>query len=72
MARTYAPGPEADAIVEQQLAKGHYSSADEVVRVALQLLQQSEAELEALSRLIDEDDPAGADSRPPDRSPPRP
>jgi putative addiction module CopG family antidote len=54
MTRTYTPGPEADAIVEQQLAKGYYSSADEVVRVGLQLLQQSEAELEELKRLIEE------------------
>ena len=32
MSRTYTPGPEADAIVEELLAKGSYSSADEVVR----------------------------------------
>lgn len=54
MPRTYTPGPEADAIVQQQLAKGYYSSADEVVRVGLQLLQQREAELEELRLLIDE------------------
>lgn len=70
MARTYTPGPEADAIVEQQLAKGHYSGADEVVRVGLQLLQQSEAEIEALNRLIDEGEAAGADELPAEQSPP--
>jgi putative addiction module CopG family antidote len=39
MSNTYTPGPEADAIVEQLLANGRYSSADEVVRASLQLLQ---------------------------------
>jgi putative addiction module CopG family antidote len=63
MARTYTPGPEADAIVEQQLAKGCYRSADEVVRVGLQLLEQSEAEIEMLRRLIEEGD-AISDSPP--------
>jgi hypothetical protein len=32
MSKTYSPGLEADVIVEQQLAKGNYASADEVVR----------------------------------------
>jgi antitoxin ParD1/3/4 len=54
------PGQEADAIVDQQLATGHYRSADEVVRAGLQLLQASEpegeAELEELRRLIAEGD----------------
>jgi putative addiction module CopG family antidote len=69
--RTYTPGPEADAIIEQQLAKGHYSDADEVVRIGLELLQQSEAELEELRRLIDEDE-ATADVLAAYMSPPRP
>jgi putative addiction module CopG family antidote len=60
MTKTYTPGPEADAIVEQLLANGHYSSADEVVRTSLQLLQtsepESEAEVEELRRLIAEAD----------------
>ena len=51
MARTYTPGPAADAIVERLLAKGHYSSADEVVRACLQLLQRHDAELNDLMRL---------------------
>jgi putative addiction module CopG family antidote len=55
MARTYTPGQEADAIVERQLAKGCYSSADQVVRVGLQLLQQSEAEIAELARLIEKE-----------------
>jgi antitoxin ParD1/3/4 len=59
VSKTYTPGPEADAIVEQQLATGNYSSADEVVRAGLRLLAESEgneAELEELRRLIDEGD----------------
>jgi antitoxin ParD1/3/4 len=60
MSRTYTPGPEADAIVEQLLATGHYRSADEIVRASLGLLQasepESEAELEELRRLIAEGD----------------
>ena len=35
MSKTYTPGSEADAIVERQLAKGGYSSADEVVRAGI-------------------------------------
>jgi antitoxin ParD1/3/4 len=56
MSRTYTPGPEADGIVERQLAKGTYRDADEVVRAGLQLLEEHEAELEELRRLIDEGD----------------
>ncbi len=60
MSKTYSPGPEADAIVEQLLANGRYNSADEVVRSSLQLLQASEPEseedLEELRRLIAEAD----------------
>src|SRR5262245_13270644 len=56
MTKTYTPGPEADAIVEQQLATGNYGSADEVVRAGLQLLAESVPELEELRRLIDEGD----------------
>ena len=35
--RTCTPGPEADAIVEELLAKGNYQSADKVVFASLQL-----------------------------------
>jgi antitoxin ParD1/3/4 len=60
MSKTYTPGPEADAIVEQLLVTGHYRSADEIMRAGLQLLQasepESEAELEELRRLIAEGD----------------
>jgi Arc/MetJ-type ribon-helix-helix transcriptional regulator len=53
MPRTYTPGPDADAIVDQLLAKGHYSSADGVVRAAIQLLWRHEVELVELLRLGD-------------------
>ena len=60
MSNTYTPGPEADAIVAELLAKGRFSSADEVVRASLQLLHgsepESEFELEELRRLIAEAD----------------
>jgi antitoxin ParD1/3/4 len=56
MSKTYTPGPEADVIVERQLAKGNYGTADEVVRASLQLLEEHEAELEELRRLIAEGD----------------
>jgi antitoxin ParD1/3/4 len=56
MTRTYTPGLDADSIVERQLAKGTYRDADEVVGAGLQLLEEHEAELEELRRLIDEGD----------------
>lgn len=65
MSKTYTPGPEADAIVEELLGKGNYPSADEVVRASLLLLQaseldESEGNLEELRRLIAEGDAAYA------------
>ena len=60
MSKTYTPGPEADVIVEQLLATGHYHSADEIMLAGLQLLHASEPEgeeeLEELRRLIAEAD----------------
>jgi Arc/MetJ-type ribon-helix-helix transcriptional regulator len=38
MSKTYTPGSEADAIIAQQVACGHFSTLDEVVRAAVQLL----------------------------------
>ena len=56
MSKTYSPGPEADAIIERQLAKGTYGTADEVVRAGVRLLDEQDAELEELRRLVDEGD----------------
>ena len=53
MARTYTPGPEADAIVDQLLATGRFSSADAVVRAGLELLRKHDLEVNELLRLGD-------------------
>ena len=60
MSKTYTPGPEADAIIARQVAKGHFTTAEEVVRAGVQLLEKHEAELEELRKLIDEGDAAYA------------
>jgi antitoxin ParD1/3/4 len=63
MRKTYTPGPEADAIIDRQLASGNYASADEVVRAGVELLEAQGAELEELRKLIDEGDADIAASR---------
>ena len=60
MSKTYNPGAEADVIIERQLAKGAYQTADEVVRAGVLLLEEQDAELEELRKLIDEGDAAYA------------
>jgi putative addiction module CopG family antidote len=52
MTQVYIPGPEADAIVDELLALGRYTTPEEVVRAALQLLCRQDAELEALMRRV--------------------
>jgi antitoxin ParD1/3/4 len=54
MSKTYSPGPEADLIIARQIAKGNFSSPDDVVRAGLRMLEEREAELAELRRLIDE------------------
>ena len=56
MSKTYTPGPEVDAIVDRQLAKGKFATPDEVVRAGVALLEAQETELEELRRLIDQGD----------------
>jgi antitoxin ParD1/3/4 len=56
MSKTYTPGPEADAIIERQVAKGNFATPDEAVRAGIALLEAQDAELEELRRLIDEGD----------------
>jgi antitoxin ParD1/3/4 len=56
MTKTYTPGPEADAIIARQVAKGNFATAEEVVRAGVQLLEEQEAKLEELRKLIDEGD----------------
>lgn len=45
--------------VEQQIASGRYTSASEVIRAGLRLLQDNEAKLERLRELIREGDESG-------------
>jgi antitoxin ParD1/3/4 len=56
MSKTYTPGPEADAIIARQVAKGNFATPDEAVRASVQLLDAQEAELDELRKLIDEGD----------------
>jgi antitoxin ParD1/3/4 len=56
MSKTYTPGPEADAIIERQLVSGKFATGEDVVRAGVQLLEEQEAELKELRRLIDEGD----------------
>ncbi len=56
MSKTYTPGPEVDAIVARQLAKGNFATGEDVVRAGVELLEAQEAELEELRKLIDEGD----------------
>ena len=60
MSKTYTPGPEVDAIVDRQLARGNFATGEEVVRAGVELLEAQEAELEELRKLIDEGDAAYA------------
>jgi putative addiction module CopG family antidote len=60
MSKTYTPGPEVDAIVDRQLARGNFATGEDVVRAGVELLEAQEAELEELRRLIDEGDAAYA------------
>ena len=56
MSKTYTPGPEADAIIDRQVATGKFATGEDVVRAGVQLLEEQEAELEELRKLIDEGD----------------
>jgi antitoxin ParD1/3/4 len=56
MSKTYTPGPEIDAIIDRQVAAGKFATGEDVVRAGVQLLEEQEAELEQLRKLIDEGD----------------
>ena len=60
MSKTYTPGPEVDAIIDRQVATGKFATGEDVVRAGVQLLEEQEAELEELRKLIDEGDAAYA------------
>lgn len=56
MSKAYVPGPEADEIIASQVAKGHFATADDVVRASVQLLAENESELAHVRELIDAGD----------------
>jgi putative addiction module CopG family antidote len=60
MSKSYIPGPEADAIIDRQVAKGSFASAEEVIRAGVELLEQQDEELAELRRQIAEGDEAYA------------
>jgi antitoxin ParD1/3/4 len=45
--------------VDKQVESGRYATASEVVRAGLRLLEEQEARLDALRRLIDDGDASG-------------
>ena len=63
MSKTYSPGPDADEIIAQQLAKGHFASADDVVRASLQMLAEQDEEIIYLRKLIEQGDTDIAEGR---------
>lgn len=63
MSKTYTPGPDADEIIAQQLAKGHFASADDVVRAGVQMLAEQHEEVAYLRKLIAEGDADIAEGR---------
>jgi antitoxin ParD1/3/4 len=50
-----------DAFIAQQLESGRYSSASEVVRAGLRMLEESEARLTSLRKLLKEGEASGFD-----------
>lgn len=58
MSKSYVPGDDADAIIVRQVAKGNFSSADDVVRAAVQFIEEYETDISRLRSKIDEADAA--------------
>jgi len=52
-------GQHFDAFIAEQLKNGRYSSASEVVRAALRLLEESETRLTTLRKLLKEGEDSG-------------
>ncbi|HWU62091.1 MAG TPA: type II toxin-antitoxin system ParD family antitoxin [Ensifer sp.] len=48
-----------DAFIERQIATGRFGSTDEVVKAALELLQDEEAELDAIRQALIEGEESG-------------
>jgi len=56
MSKSYTPGPDADEAIARRVAKGHFATADDVVRAGVLMLEEQEAELAYVRNLIDEGD----------------
>lgn len=52
-------GAHFDDFIASQLARGHYSTASEVLRAGLRLLETQETHAAALRRLLDEGEASG-------------
>lgn len=52
-------GAHFDDFITDQIARGRYASASEIVRAGLRLLEDSEAKLEALRNLLKEGEQSG-------------
>jgi antitoxin ParD1/3/4 len=52
-------GPHFDEFIENQIQTGRYSSASEVIRAGLRLLEDSDLKLEILRNLLDEGEDSG-------------
>jgi Arc/MetJ-type ribon-helix-helix transcriptional regulator len=58
VSKSYTPGAEAGAIIARQIPKGYFTTPDEAVRTAVQMLEEHEAGLADLRVKIDEADAA--------------
>jgi putative addiction module CopG family antidote len=58
MSKSYSPGDDADEIIARQVAKGNFTSADAVVKAAVRMLEEFEADVAHLRSRIDEADAA--------------
>ena len=58
MSKSCVPGDDADAIIARQVAKGNFSSADDVVWAAVHLIEEYEADIARLRSQIDDADAA--------------
>lgn len=52
-------GPHFDDFIAAQIENGRYSSASEVVRAGLRLLEETESKLERLRRCLDDGEQSG-------------
>jgi putative addiction module CopG family antidote len=58
VSKSYVPGDDADAIIARQVAKGNFSSGDDVVRAAVHLIEEYETDIVRLRSKIDAADAA--------------